>query len=261
MSQTVFDERAAAQLERLYRSRDVRRRRQLVREALEVRRGHRVLDVGCGPGFLTADLLADVGPEGDVVGIDSSPVMLAAATQRCREHANASFQPGSATALPVPDGAFDRVLCVQVLEFVPDTAAALGELHRVLRPGGRAVVWDVDWATLSWHSGDPARMARMLEAWDRHVAHPALPQVLATAFRRAGFSDVRADAHAFATTAPDPETYGGNALTMVHNYLAGLADLDPREVQAWADEQRELGERGEYYFSVTQVCFSAVRRA
>jgi hypothetical protein len=62
MSQLVFDEALAAQLETLYRTRDVLRRRRLVREALQAAPGNRVLDVGCGPGFYVAELLEQVGP-------------------------------------------------------------------------------------------------------------------------------------------------------------------------------------------------------
>ena len=259
MSLFAFDDRAAQRLEVMYRSRDLVRRRRLVREALGVQSGDRVLDVGCGPGFGSAELLAEVGATGTVVGIDTSAAMLAAAARRCEGLGNAAFYPGSATQLPLEDRSFDRALCVQVLEFVPEVPAALAELYRVLRPGGRAVVWDVDWSTISWHSGDPARMQRMLHAWDRHLAHPALPRILAAALRHAGFTDIRAEGHAFTTTAMDPETYGGAALGLVEPFLAGLPDIDRAEVRAWADEQRALDARGEYFYAVIQVCFSATR--
>jgi arsenite methyltransferase len=98
--------------------------------------------------------------------------------------------------LPVDDGSFDAVLSVQVVEYVPDADLALAELNRVLRPGGRAVVWDVDWTTVSWHSTDPAGMERALRAWDEHLAHSALPRTLAARLRSAGFDDVAADGHA-----------------------------------------------------------------
>jgi arsenite methyltransferase len=91
MSQLVFDEDIAKQMETLYRTRDVRRRRALVSEALAVREGERVLDVGCGPGFYAEELLEVVGPSGAVVGVDSSPQMLAVAADRCARHPNAAF--------------------------------------------------------------------------------------------------------------------------------------------------------------------------
>ena len=259
MTKFVFDERALEQLEVMYRTRDAVRRRRLVRDALGAKAGDRVLDVGCGPGFLSAEILEDVGATGAVVGIDSSATMLAAAARRCEGLGDASFLEGDAVQLPVPDGRFDRALCVQVLEFVSSVPAALAELHRVLRPGGRVLVWDIDWSTLSWHSVDPARMRRMLDAWDRHLVHPTLPRTLATALRAARFTDVRAEAHAFTTTALDPETYGGAALGVVERFLGGLSDVDQGEAKAWAEEQRNLGARGEYYYAVTQVCFIATR--
>jgi ubiquinone/menaquinone biosynthesis C-methylase UbiE len=259
MSQIAFDERIANRLEALYRTRDVLRRRQLVRDALQCAPEQRVIDVGCGPGFYAAELLEQVGPEGCVVGIDASAPMLAVAARRCEGRGRAEFHEAPATALPVESGSFDRALSVQVLEYVADVPAALAEIHRVLRPGGRAVVWDVDWSTLSWYSSDPDRMARVLRAWDRHLVHPALPRTLTAALRAAGFADVRAEPHVFATTALDPETYGGNALSLVENYVAGLDDASTVMAKEWAAEQRDLGARGEYFFAVTQFCFTAAR--
>ena len=187
----------------------------------------------------------------------SAAAMLAAAARRCEGLGDAAFHEGSATSLPIEDRGFDRALCVQVLEYVADVPAALAELHRVLRPGGRALVWDVDWSTLSWHSADPERMQRMLRAWDRHLAHPALPRTLAAALRAAGFTEIRAEGHDFATTELDP--YGGMALRTVEHYLAGHDDIDREEAKAWAEEQRDLGARGEYFFAVIQFCFTATR--
>lgn len=256
MGQLVFDEKVVEQLEVLYRSRDVLRRRKLVYDALGAVPGERILDVGCGPGFYTRELLDQVDPDGAVAGVDSSPQMLAVAERRCEGRENVTFHEGDATALPVDSESFDRALCVQVLEYVEDAAATLAEMHRALRPGGRVVIWDVDWATVSWHTEDPERMARILAAWDEHLAHPSLPRTLSGSLRAAGFEDVRMDAHAFATAELTMESYGGAALPVIERYVAGEgAD----EVEAWAGEQRELGERGEFYFACMQFCFSATR--
>jgi arsenite methyltransferase len=260
VSQIAFDQRIVDQLEVMYRTRDVLRRRRLVREALACAPGERVIDVGCGPGFYAAELLEQVWPQGGVVGIDTSAPMLAAAARRCEGRGRAEFHEAPATRLPVESASFDRALSVQVMEYVADVPAALAEIHRVVRPGGRVVVWDVDWSTLSWHSRDPERMARVLRAWDRHLTHPALPRTLAPALRAVGFSDVRAEPHVFVTTALDPETYGGRAVDMVGGFVAGLDAESAVLAKEWAAEQRELGARGEYFFSVTQFCFSAERR-
>jgi ubiquinone/menaquinone biosynthesis C-methylase UbiE len=256
----AFDEETARQLEVLYQKRDLLRRRALVHEALEAQPGERILDAGCGPGFYVSELLERVGSEGSVTGVDESPEMLGVAAGRCEGHPNVSFGEGDITALPVEDGSFDRALSVQVLEYVPDTRAALRELHRALRPGGRVLIWDVDWTTVSWHSpGAEGRMERVLRAWDDHLSHPALPRTLAPAMRAAGFDQVRAEGHAFATADFTDESYGVATIPVIRSYVAGHPDVGPEEAAAWAAEQRELGERGQFFFACIQFGFTGVR--
>jgi SAM-dependent methyltransferase len=258
MTQLVFDDAAARRIEAIYEIADARRRRGLVRAALAAAPGERVLDVGCGPGFYCAELAGEIGPSGHVVGLDGSPAMLALAERRCADRPNVELHEADATALPVPDGGFDAALSVQVLEYVPDVDRALAELSRALRPGGRVVVWDIDWATLSLH-GDEALGAAVLRAWDEHLAHRSLPRTLAPRLRAAGFTEVRAEAHAFATAEYDGETYGVALVPFIGAFVAGRAGVSAQDAQAWVDEQRALGARGEFFFACTQFCFSATR--
>jgi ubiquinone/menaquinone biosynthesis C-methylase UbiE len=232
-----------------------------VRAALAAAPGERILDVGCGPGFYCAELLEEVGPGGSIVGLDASASMLALAARRCAGRGNVEFRAAEATSLPVEDASFDAALCVQVLEYVPDFPAGLAQLYRALRPGGRVVVWDVDWATVSWHSTNPGRMARVLSAWDQHLAHPSLPRILAPAMRSAGFEHVEMQAHGFATAEFDPDNYGAATVPMISSFVAGRNGVTRDEASAWADEQRELGQRDEFYFACLQFCFSATRPA
>jgi arsenite methyltransferase len=150
--------------------------------------------------FYVTELLEAVGREGSVVGVDASADMLTVAAKRAEGHGNVAFHRADATSLPVPDASFERAVCVQVLEYVHDVPAALSQMHRALRPGGRVLVWDVDWASVSWHAIDRQLARRVLAAWDKHLTHPSLPRTLAAQLRNAGFADVRMDAHAFATT-------------------------------------------------------------
>ena len=258
MGQIVFDEEMARQVEALYRIRDAAVRRGLIREKLAAQPGERVLDVGCGPGFYCLELAEEVGEQGSVVGIDSSEPMLSLAERRCEGLNQVGFKQGDALSLPVEDEGFDAGFSVQVLEYVPDATAALREIFRTIKPGGRTLIWDIDWDTLSMQSADRERWERVDAAWDTHAAHESLPRTLAPRMREADFTDVEMSAHNFSTIELDPETYGG---ALVGFGAAIFADLGASEedVEGWTAEQRELGERGEFYFSVTQFCFTAKR--
>jgi SAM-dependent methyltransferase len=256
--QLVFDDEAAREIEAMYFIDDALRRRAIVRERLAAQPGERIVDVGCGPGFYCAELAEEVGPNGAVVGVDGSAPMLALAERRCAAFANVELREGEATAVQVEDDSFDAALTVQVQEYVREIAASLAELQRVLRPGGRVLIWDIDWTTLSIHAEHRERSARVISAWDEHLAHPALPQTLPAHLRSAGFQDVEMTAHAFAATEFDPgRYYGAGLIPFIGTFVAGRNGISAEEAQAWVDEQRALGERGEFYFAVTQFCFTA----
>ncbi len=102
--------------------------------------GQRVLDVGCGPGALTSELVARVGAA-SVAAVDPSPPFVEAARER---HPGVDVRQASAEALPFDDGAFDAALAQLVVHFMPDPVAGLREMARVTRQGGVVVacVWD-----------------------------------------------------------------------------------------------------------------------
>jgi len=108
-------------------------------EAAGVRPGGRVLDVACGTGAVTRVLSQRVGPQGTVVALDINPGMLAVA-RSVAPGPNIEWREGSAISMPLPDGTFDNVLCQQGLQFFPDKPAALSEMRRVLKSGGRLAV-------------------------------------------------------------------------------------------------------------------------
>ena len=100
--------------------------------------GERVLDVACGTGVATRLAADAVGPNGAVAGLDPTPGMLEVA--RSASPDGIEWHEGRAEAMPLPDAAFDVVLCSMGLQFFDDKVEGLREMHRVLVPGGRAVV-------------------------------------------------------------------------------------------------------------------------
>lgn len=118
---------------------------ELLLDKVKLERGQAVLDVACGPGTVTRRAARRVGPEGNVTGCDLSPAMLSLARAKDPNDASApiDYVECPADALAVPDDSFDVVTCQQGLQFFPDRAAALAEMRRALRPGGRVgiAVW------------------------------------------------------------------------------------------------------------------------
>lgn len=107
----------------------------------------RLLEVGCGPGHLTAMLAGDHGL--DVVGLDLDPAMIERARANLRRRltdplgSSARLVAADVAALPFEDGAFDLVVSTFSLHHWADPSAGIGEIARVLRPGGRALIWDL----------------------------------------------------------------------------------------------------------------------
>jgi ubiquinone/menaquinone biosynthesis C-methylase UbiE len=103
-------------------------------------RGERVLDVACGTGYVTRKAAELVGTDGVVAGLDVNPGMLSVAREATSDDRPIDWYETSIEATPLPEGSFDVVLCQMGLQFVPDKPKALGEIHRILRPGGRVVL-------------------------------------------------------------------------------------------------------------------------
>jgi ubiquinone/menaquinone biosynthesis C-methylase UbiE len=247
-----FDAETTQRIERVYETSDAARRRQAVLAALALASGEHVIDIGTGPGFVAREMCAVVEPDGRIVGVDTSEPMLERARARCAAWRFAEFKRGDATNLPVEDGIFDAAVSVQVFEYVSNVEAALGEMYRVLRPGGRAVVVSTDWDSILWHAPNRNRMSRVLAAFDEHCAYSDLPRTLGTKLRRAGF-EVRAQSVVSQFNPRcDADTYSHHLIKLMTSFVVGRKGVTAEEAEAWARELRELDERGEYFFCLNQ---------
>jgi len=256
MSGITFTEEAARKLEAMYTTADVIAQRAETLRLLALTPGERVIDIGCGPGFLGEDMAAAVGTDGSVLGIDVSADFVGLAARRSM-HENAAYRIGDATDVDAPDGAFDVAVCTQVAEYIPDVDAAVAEAFRVLRPGGRALFVATDWDTLVWHSDAPDRMRTVLAGWETHCAHPRLPRTLAPRLRNAGFADVAAHVFPILNLDWNDDTYSKGLTAMVETFHA--AAEGETDLAGWAAEFPKLSAEGRYFFSIERFIFLATK--
>jgi protein-L-isoaspartate O-methyltransferase len=116
-----------------------------LRQILDPKPGERILEVGPGTGYYTLDVADWVNPDGEVDILDLQQEMLDHTMGRAEERGLANVTPtrSDATAMPYEDGTFDAAYLTAVLGEIPDQDAAVRELARVLRPGGRLVVGEL----------------------------------------------------------------------------------------------------------------------
>jgi SAM-dependent methyltransferase len=188
--------------------------------------GMSLLDVGCGPGTITADLAIRLAP-GTVTAVDQSAGVLdvAAAEVRRRGLSNVTFASADTHALDFPDGAFDVVHAHQVLQHVPDPVQALREMRRVCAPGGIVAARDADYSGFVWFPRLPP-----LDRWRElylcaartNRGEPDAGRELLSWALAAGFDDVTPTGSLWCYATPDTRDWWGGmwADRILHSELA-----------------------------------------
>ena len=172
-----------------------------------LRPGHRVLDFGCGPGTISVGLAKAVAP-GELHGVDmeESQIELARSVAEAGGRDNATFHVGDVTDLPFEDGFFDVAHCRNVLMHVPDTAAVLAEVKRVLKPGGVIGCREMISASCFTHP-DFDVMGKSWDMFQDLVAaddgHPQMGKELKAHILDAGFANPRITASFDIYSAPE----------------------------------------------------------
>jgi arsenite methyltransferase len=254
-----YDQETARKIERNYITPEMAYQRVRTLEGLSLRPGEHVLDAGCGTGLLTQEIAIAVGPNGRVVGIDNSLDMIGTARKRCKGLSQVQLKKGTVEVLPEKENSFNAVSCVQVLLYVPEVTRALGELHRVLKRGGRIVILETDWRGVVLNSTDEELSRRMFAAWNDVVPSPKLPVQLGPLLRTQGFTAIRVEPIPILNTSYRPDNFSVDTLNWVAHYAQEQGAVTEEEAATWLTDLFRLGEKGEFFFCVNRFLFTAVK--
>jgi ubiquinone/menaquinone biosynthesis C-methylase UbiE len=246
---TADTERArdlAGRLERRAKAEDEVAARDTYLGLLDIFAGERVLDVGCGSGAVTREIARRVGSTGLAVGLDPSPALLAVARGLAHESGlggHMEFHEGDALRLPFPDRSFDAAVCVTVLSHVPKGEAAIPELVRVLRSGGRLGVFDLDTDMTAFTHPDRSLTRRIVAAAsDATAVNGWLVRQLPLLFQRAGLTDVRA--RGFFPLETHVQSFYGSLADRSAEVAVKTGVISESEGRAWLQAFHDQGAQG-----------------
>lgn len=252
-----YDKDATDRLLSIYITPDVENQRNDFIKALNPQQNQKILDVGSGPGFLANEISQSIGQSGLICGIDISKPLLDIAKSNYQDRTDIEFHFGDASKIPFKTDDFDTVVSTQVLEYVPDVDAALLEFKRVLKPGGKVALLDTDWDSIVWHSSDAQRMNRVLKVWEEHASDPFLPRTLANRLSNAGFRVESREIIPIYNANFNEETYSNRLIDLIVPFVVNTGKITISEAETWANDLRERGQDGDYFFSLNRYFFLA----
>lgn len=257
----VFSDEVNHALKMAYQTPDIVAARAEVIKGLLLEKGQKVLDIGSGPGLLVRDIAASVGPSGAVHGIDLADNMLASASTLCADLSNVSFEKCDAMALSCQDNSFDAVVSTQVYEYVPDLNAALVEFARVLKPGGRGVIVDTDWAFPYWSAVNFDVRDNIIEAWKAHCPQESVPLRLAGAIKASGLILNLTKTVPITNTRYDETNFSYWLSKIISAFIADRPSINKNDIKDWLKGLETLHHKGEYLFCINRYLFEISKPA
>ena len=222
--------------------------------------GMDLLDVGCGPASITADLAERVTP-GRVVALDAASGALEAARATLRDRGlseQVEVTCGDVMALPFEDASFDVVHAHQVLQHLADPVGALAEMRRLTRPGGMVAVRDAVYSAMTWFP-EPAGMEQWRSVYmataRANGGEPDAGSRLLSWAPAAGFTDVTASASTWCYATPadrawQSQTWAQRCLTSFGPRAVELGLADGADLEAMAQAWRQWGDSEDAWFVV-----------
>jgi len=226
---------------------------------MQIQPGHKVLDLGCGPGTDTIPLAQLVGVNGQVIGADYDEAMIAEAEQRAEQAGVNTWvrhKCVDAMSLPFETDYFDSCRSERLFQHLPNPAQALSEMTRVTKSGGWVVVLDTDWGSLSTDSDETdieRRLARFLAESSLHNGYSG--RKLYRLFKQQNLADISFEVFPVATPNYAMARQGTQAERIEQEALkAGV--ITAKELHRWQTGLEQADSEGIYFSSVNLMMFA-----
>ncbi len=215
-----------------------------------------VLEIGCGTGVVTRAIAARDGFAGTVTGVDQSPHFIAVAKSLAGDDPRVEFAVGDAHALDFVDASFDVAIAHTLVSHVRDPRAVLAEAARVVRPGGTVVIFDGDYASLTFTCSD-ARLGQEMELAVQSIimSAPRVMRELPRLLPGAGLRLVATQAHVYAEAGSS--TFMLNLAETYAPLVATTGQLPAADVEAWLADQRHASADGTYFAACNYYAYVA----
>ena len=217
--------------------------------ALNLEGARRVLDFGCGPGFMAAEIARRIS--GEVVGADLNRDFIDRAAER-ESADNLQFVHLAGEGDQANLGRFDRLVCKNVLEYVPDAAASVAGFYDLLEPGGEILLIDSDWGFVLVEPWGKQRTDDFFAAAAGAFNERFIGRKLSGLLSKAGFTDVQVKILAGA----DLKGRGIGVLMNMVSYIKSLSTMDLNEAQAMLKEVEMAVDTGEFLFVLPEFLVS-----
>lgn len=233
----------------------IQRLRAWAHDALALQPGEAAVDIGSGTGTEAMAFADAVGPTGTAIGVEPDPHLLASAERRAAQAGStAKFHSGDAYGLPFGAESFDAALCERVFQHLTAPVRAANEIARVLRPGGRAVVVDVDWGTAIVHPGDRQVVREVIDTLVAATTNPLSGRKLPGQLTQAGLVIDDIGSHALVQ---DRSVGAGSLVTRISAMAVARGVISEAQRDLLLAELERGAATGDVHLSVTMFAVLA----
>ena len=223
-------------------------RRKAIMDTLILKANDRIIDIGCGGGYLVELLASSVGPKGRVYGLDPSEEQISQARLRCGNIENVSLLHSFADQIDLEDNSCDVVTSTQTLEYIPDVDAALEESTRVLKTNGEFANISILWEHFRFYGAEKKLNEEINEAFKAHCSHQMLPMEFPGKLAKLGYENIKHKSLSFLITHRDqnsPALYTEETMA-VFALSQGISETNVRD---WREQLADAEVEGRFGFT------------